>query len=561
MQTGTRKQTDVGGMAERERQLREPLLPLAVAGGEACAPYPEFASMLVVEAPPVAEAFGGAGQRRHPLINDLDRYLKMAYVYFMYKGIASIAMTELCKLLSFAFVTLFCTFLLYFVDYGQLLRPKPEASGHTFPVLEIDIHALPRHARIIMGLLTIVFIMQIVLSLRKVFSYLPIFALYHDYLSITEAELQHIAWPEVVHRLETVRGLAASGQLTSDEIIKRITRNENYMIGLVCKKGLLRRLFSLPIPCVRKKPVVFSKSLELWLLQLIYAFDPTTKFVQARREVSAVDVSVYRKSFRKWCIVIGVVWLLFIPAVLVGMAIYFFFRYGEELHSNPRQLSMRRWTSLARWRLRNYNEVDHHLEARLNAASEHAQEFLDQFPSPTMLVIACRFFGFVIGSLVIVLVVLSLVNSDFVFELWGFSSVLYLTALTVLLGVFRSLVPPTSACFDPDAKLRRLVRCLGVVPGPWHGRASHEVRDKVARLYASRVYLWCVELLAIFVTPYFLIVTLPRHSAEVVGFFRAFVEADEAREPFPGDAARTQHSRDAFARLYGRGVVVQATTL
>ena len=111
---------------------------------------------------------------------------------------------------------------------------------------------------------------------------------------------------------------------------------------------------------------------------------------------------------------------------------------------------MRRWSPLAKWKFREYNEVEHLLEQRLNSGNLNAETYLNQFPPSKILVILCRsgsafyfnfncirFVSFVLGSLVVVLIGLTLINSDFVFELWGFSSVFYLTILTVLLGIVR----------------------------------------------------------------------------------------------------------------------------
>lgn len=45
-------------------------------------------------------------------------------------------------------------------------------------------------------------------------------------------------------------------------------------------------------------------------------------------------------------------------------------------------LGSRRWSSLAKWRLREFNELPHYVQHRLDASYEAAVNYVGQFPSP-----------------------------------------------------------------------------------------------------------------------------------------------------------------------------------
>jgi hypothetical protein len=45
-------------------------------------------------------------------------------------------------------------------------------------------------------------------------------------------------------------------------------------------------------------------------------------------------------------------------------------------------LGSRRWSSLAKWRLREFNELPHYIQHRLDASYEAAVKYVGQFPSP-----------------------------------------------------------------------------------------------------------------------------------------------------------------------------------
>ena len=56
--------------------------------------------------------------------------------------------------------------------------------------------------------------------------------------------------------------------------------------------------------------------------------------------------------------------LLLSPFLLVFLLIYFFMHNAERFYSHPGALGSRRWSALAKWRLRELNELQHYLQHR-----------------------------------------------------------------------------------------------------------------------------------------------------------------------------------------------------
>ena len=56
--------------------------------------------------------------------------------------------------------------------------------------------------------------------------------------------------------------------------------------------------------------------------------------------------------------------LLCCPFVLMFLLIYFFMRNAEKFYHHPSSAGARRWSSLAAWRLREFNELPHYLNHR-----------------------------------------------------------------------------------------------------------------------------------------------------------------------------------------------------
>lgn len=65
--------------------------------------------------------------------------------------------------------------------------------------------------------------------------------------------------------------------------------------------------------------------------------------------------------------------LLLAPFLLVFLLIYFFMRNAEKFYHQPSSAGARRWSSLAAWRLREFNELPHYLNHRCHVSPTRSQ--------------------------------------------------------------------------------------------------------------------------------------------------------------------------------------------
>jgi autophagy-related protein 9 len=101
----------------------------------------------------------------------------------------------------------------------------------------------------------------------------------------------------------------------------------------------------------------------------------------------------------------GILNLLFAPFIVLYLLMYSFFRYFEvsyaretgdervagsnfaaisdqsqEYHKNPSSFGGRQYTPYAQWKFREFNELPHLFERRLDRSYPIAKEYIDQFP-------------------------------------------------------------------------------------------------------------------------------------------------------------------------------------
>lgn len=77
--------------------------------------------------------------------------------------------------------------------------------------------------------------------------------------------------------------------------------------------------------------------------------------------------------------------LVLAPFLTVFLFTYFFLRNAEKFYHHPSSVGARRWSSLAKWRLREFNELPHYLNHRCGpclAPGDTGQEGCKTRPRP-----------------------------------------------------------------------------------------------------------------------------------------------------------------------------------
>lgn len=276
---------------------------------------------------------------------------------------------------------------------------------------------------------------------------------------------------------------------------------------------------------------VFTRTLE-WALHyglFIFVFDARSGRLRRELESTARYSTLKRMAHTlRWRFrVMSVLGFLLCPFVLVYVLFDFFLEHGEQFRNRPQHtLSTRRWSIEAQWMLREFNELPHLFQRRLNAAHEHAAHYLSHFTSATTTIVA-RFIAYCCGSFVAVLLLLAFVGDDDALTrvnvAWSRSGVWWLTVFGVILAAARSAIPPDNAVHNPSGHMRHCVRHTHYMPASWRGREhTGAVRDRFARLFEYRWWQCVREMLSILYTPYLLWTVLPARAEALMLFFRDY---------------------------------------
>ena len=466
---------------------------------------------------------------------DLDAFLRAIYRYHQGNGFSAIALDRLLNILGLLFVFYFTTFLVSCIDYSHL------KTAHSLLDVTMDgcpsIQTIPSFILLLDGC----FLVYITWIIYRLFADLPHLRRMHTFyahlLNLSDQHLPTTPWSNVVQRLTRLRQHTPTTvpadpllRLDAHTITNRIMRKENYLIAMFTKD-----LFDLRLPGTSfSKSTILTQSLE-WNLLLCISdafFDHKTGHVRADvlKEVNRkLIANQLTTRFRRMAIINAIL----APFIAIYLLLFFFFTYFVEYQKHPESIGSRQYTRWARWQIRQFDELPHSFQHRLNRSYLNAVEYLNQFPS-TLLAMMARFIAFIAGSFIAVLALLTLMDQELLLnlEITPDRSVLfYLTLFGSIFAIARGLVPDEHvAVYEPEKLLLDVIKDTNYLPLEWkrYGLHTLRVRAEFTELFDYRISILLRDILSVLWTPIVLYFALPNTSQEIVDFVRRFTIHVEA---------------------------------
>ncbi|CCE34192.1 probable APG9-integral membrane protein required for Cvt and autophagy transport [Claviceps purpurea 20.1] len=325
-------------------------------------------------------------------------------------------------------------------------------------------------------------------------------------LEIPDQDMQTISWQDVVARIMTLRdenpttatnmprdcrrfiGSRSKGRLDAHDIANRLMRKDNFLIAMINKDVID---LSLPLPFIKKKQL-FSRTME-WYLQYCILDMAFNEFGQVRQDFLRADRrSALSQKLRQRLYFAGLLNLIFAPVVLVYVVIVYFFTYYNEYQKDPKLAAARKYTALAEWKFREFNELPHLFYERLHMSIPFATHYIDQFPKR--------------------------------FEITHERTVLfYLGIFGGIWAMTKGIVSDDTTVFNPEFALRNVIDYTHFMPDHWQDRLhSFEVKKEFSELYKMKVIIFLEEVLGIITTPMLLLFSLPKCAERITDFIREF---------------------------------------
>ncbi|RPB29502.1 APG9-domain-containing protein [Terfezia boudieri ATCC MYA-4762] len=465
-------------------------------------------------------------------VESLDNFLHDVYQYYVGNGIYSICLHRFLNMMTSAFIVGFTVFLFNCVDYSH---------RHSHKLSEVVIAKcttkLPTHTSFLLWLFAIYWVWS-------VFSYIIDFRrlrdiqhFYYYLLEIPESDMQTISWQEVVQRLMVLRDAnpttsnalrrrhkasQSKERMDAHDIANRLMRKENYLIALF-NKDILD--ISVPFPILNKRGNILTKALT-WNIEICvmdYVFNPRGQLRPAFLKES--ERKMLSDGLRRRFVVYAWANLLLSPLIASYLLIFFFMRYYAEFTKNPGQIGHRQYTPLAEWKFREFNELWHIFEQRINMSYPFAERYVDQFPKDKTVQLA-KFVHFIACAFAGVLAIAALVDPELItnFEITpGGTIVFWIGILGTVIAVARGMIPEEKLVYDPEEAIKYVINYTHYMPNEWNGKLhSDEIKQDFMQLYGLKVMIFFEELLSVITTPFVMWFSLYYCSDKIIDFFREF---------------------------------------
>ncbi|KAI1438154.1 autophagy protein Apg9 [Xylaria sp. CBS 124048] len=476
-------------------------------------------------------------------VSNLDGFIRDVYDYYLGAGLWCIVLDRVLHLLKVAFVASLLTLLTQCIDYSKIKQSKslsqiliPQCTKHMWGLWNLSLWLCSFY--FVWKSIQWVLDMPRLMHIRDFYVYL---------LEIPEDDMQTVSWQDVVSKITSLRdenfrtatnitpsqrkfiskqlGSHVASQskerLDAHDIANRLMRRENYIIALF-NKDILN--LTAPIPFLNNRQL-FSKSLE-WTVQfgvLDLIFNEGGQVHQ--RVLKADHRGQLSREMQARFSFAAIMNLIFAPFLACGLLVDFIFTYYNEFKTNTSSIGARQYTPLARWKFREFNELPHLFEERLNMSYPFAKHYIDQFPKKKS-ESAARTVQFIVGALIAVIAIVGFSDPEmFVdFEIFpGMNAFAFVAILTTVWALARGMISEENDVFDPEFAMKSVIEYTHYEPDQWKGRLhSYDVKMDFSHLYKPRIVIFLEEILGVLVTPLILFFSLPKCSDQIVDFFREF---------------------------------------
>lgn len=457
-------------------------------------------------------------------VENIDKFFDNVYRYYVAKGIGAIILSELCSLVTLGFTISFSVFMLAFVDWGFLVHCHDEESCSDSIIVN-PFHESPSMFRFFIFLYFVLFaslwVYTCVATISTISDALDMSSFYQNTLGIKLVDLQHLEWFEVVDRFTFVHNngdqqLVEKNKITEHDVVLRIMRKENYLVGLI-NKNKLDLFVPWWISPFASEQLFLTKSLEWSLSFCIMDYMFTEDFNLSRDFIN--DVAGLQWRFQ----VVGLIHFLLLPFMLIFMAVHFFLQNAQQFHSSKAYLGPRQWSPLAMWKFREFNELPHVFDDRINRSFSPANDYISTFHNPYVAIL-CRCTTYITGAFIATLLLVSFLSDGALLyvHIADYNLLWYLGVFSACYAAARSQIPDETKTQVPSTHLLQQV-CAHTHYFPTHWQSherSEEVKNEVCEMFQYKAQIFLMELLSVVLTPAVLCFSLPACADSVLKFIR-----------------------------------------
>jgi hypothetical protein len=266
----------------------------------------------------------------------------------------------------------------------------------------------------------------------------------------------------------------------------------------------------------------FNKYPLTKLLEWNFIFCFINPLINENREID-LNTKINRNSYISMVNtklkIITIINILFMPFLLIFMLLYMILQYGEQFYNNPKLIANRQWSLKALWKLRYYNELPHLFNSRMEKAGFAIKDYGKQFPSKIYETVS-HFITFFIGSIFMILLILTLLNDNLLINLditHNRPILWYMGIIGGILTISKSFGASNNV-YDPEKYMNKVKEHITLDDELVNNCRNLTVKNKLMKMFPQRLTLLLEECYCMILTPYILWFVLKKESVIVCDY-------------------------------------------
>ncbi len=328
-------------------------------------------------------------------------------------------------------------------------------------------------------------------------------------------------WDEIIQRLiilhdHGVHRVTIKEKINEHDIVLRIMRKENYLIGMINKNVLNLHVPWWVSPLLSEK-LFLTKSLEWSLSFCVMEFMFNEQFNISSKFIK--DTQALQGRF----VMVGILHFILLPFMLIFMIVSFFLQNAQHFHSTRAYLGPRQWSPLALWKFREFNELPHVFESRINSSYSFAVDYIALFHDQNSAIVA-RCVAFIAGSFVATLLLVSFLSDSVLLHgtLLDHNLLWWLGIFSGLYAAARAMIPDDKKLAgSPEETMEKISAHTHHFPPHWRSHCHAPiVKEEFLDLFPFKIHVFGMEILSIILTPVVLCFSLPQCANHIIDFVR-----------------------------------------
>ena len=445
---------------------------------------------------------------------NVEKFLGSIYYYYYNGGYKSIVISQIIDVLTMMFTILFSIVIFLVIEWKNVFYCSVGKRGCSDILFNWNIRISNPIYGIILFLYMIVILIFFSSYIYKFFcdiiKFKHIRKFYNDILKIKDNEIDTVDWRFITKRLIENQMYFCDGRnLDEMEMVHLIMRRDNILIKIISSK-------SIPLNFIpyTKEPIITSVVESMLQLTIVNIICENMNPKNYQNTVNNLE-KILQKRFK----IFGILMLVLSPFLFAFMILSMFLEFGRKYRIGT-SISSRKWSIYATYLFRNYNELPHIFENRIDKSIMYSNMYVESFRSKIYDKIM-QFVSLITTTLFGTIAFMGFINESIMREqtILGKDMLWWLILFGIFIAIMKTLNKDIVHYKSKKNLMRKICEHTKYYPTHWNDKEhSKFVFNEFSKLYQNSIISYIYEILTIISAPIHLLTTYHKSTKNISRF-------------------------------------------